>query len=159
MLASRNGGSPTPLRDIGEVEIARCRRLGTPLSLLVVAREHGGQGAEQSARRLPARWRRPSQELERLSTTVEPHVRAYDSLVLDPVGRRIAIVAPEATATDADRMRERLEAVLGDAGPVHVGVVTFPDDGAFIHELVARVDADRRTATSAVLADGEGVHR
>lgn len=159
MLTSHRGGVSPPLRRIGEVEIARSRRLGTPLSLLVLAREQGSEDGGRSHRRLSSRWRRSWRDLERLSTAVEPHVRAYDSVILDPDGRRVTIVAPEATAMNADRMRERLEALLDGFGPVRVGVVTFPDHGAFIHGLVARADADRRNVRVATPTGAEGGRR
>jgi hypothetical protein len=139
---------PAELRRAGETELARCRRFGRSLSLLLVAPDRKGR---RETSRLRAPLRRSTSEIERLRDAVEPHVRAYDSVVVDAAEGQLAILLPDAAEDDVARLRSRIAGLFDD--PVRVGAATFPVHGAFIGDLVAHAHAGRdRTAAMAAAA-------
>lgn len=120
----------TALERVEALELARSRRFGRELSLLVFQTD----GVED--RRRFGRSRRAS-AFAPVAELMAQQVRACDELIIDGPGGRIVVVAPETGAAAARHLQQRLVDVLRPAhATATVGAASFPADGALLTPLL-----------------------
>ncbi|HXV34484.1 MAG TPA: diguanylate cyclase [Gaiellaceae bacterium] len=119
------------LQEAIAVECARARRYTHPLGLVLLRAAGGSESVERAASRLPA------------------DVRAPD-LVHHLGGGRFAVVLPESSLVDAERLARRLRLALGEGRmPVALAELRFEDDAV---SLLERAEAALAGAEQAAAA-------
>jgi diguanylate cyclase (GGDEF)-like protein len=137
-------------------ELARHRRTGRPLALLLLDLDHFK--AVNDTHGHPAGDRL----LCDVGRALSGAVRTGDT-VARPGGDEFCVIAPETGAADAQRLAERIEIALAELTAVgrplsaSVGIALFPHHGSTAEQLIDHADHDQRLVKQAGRA-GRSLH-
>jgi hypothetical protein len=116
-------------------ELARCRRFGGRVGLLVLRPADADEPPRRFRQRRPASAHQRLRPLERVAAQ---QVRGLDTVVSDPARGRLFVVVPDTGREGAAIVTDRIRRAATTTGfRVEAGAATFPDEGMALDDIVS----------------------